>query len=101
MANKKFKISTGRLQKDAEQIRRLIDTMERTINDMRGSVQQMNSMWEGTAKQGFTLAFADDMKAMEAVLKELKALNGYEVQAEESYESCERQVGSSVQDMRI
>ena len=101
MANKKFKISTGRLQKDVEQIRGLIGTMERTINDMRGSVQQMNSMWEGTAKRGFTLAFADDMKAIETVLKELKALNSYEAQAKESYESCERQVGSLVQNMRI
>lgn len=101
MEYKKFKISTGRLQKDAEQIRILIGTMEGAINDMRGSVQQMNSMWEGTAKKGFTMAFADDMKAVEAILKELKALNSYEVQAKESYESCERQVGSLVQDMRI
>lgn len=101
MANKKFKISTNRLGRDSEQIIRLIQNMEKEINNMQTSVGQMNTMWEGVSKQAFVQAFTDDMRAASDVLKELKALYNYEVQAKNSYEHCENQVGGLIANMRV
>ncbi len=101
MANRKFKISTSRLGKDIEQIQNLLVLMERSITNMQTSVEQMNKMWEGLSKQAFVTAFSDDMKSVSDVLKELKSLNNYEIDAKNDYENCERQVADLISHMRI
>lgn len=101
MADRKFQISTSRLGKDANQIQNLLTSMDRSITNMQTSVGQMNRMWEGLSKQAFVTAFSDDMRAVQDVLKELKFLNGYEIEAKNDYENCERQVSDLILNMRI
>lgn len=101
MADRKFKISTSRLGKDAEQIQQLLASMERSVINMQTSVGQLNRMWEGLSKQAFVTAFSDDMKAANDVLKELKSLNSYEIDAKDNYENCEKQVADLISNMRI
>lgn len=96
-----IKVSTIRLGNDAAQINSLIQTMERELNNMKTSVQQMNAMWEGVTKKAFETAFQDDMRAADGVLKELKNLHNYEVQAKNKYEQCENQIEEIIQTIRI
>lgn len=96
-----IKINTTRLGTDAAQVLSLINNMERQLNNMKSNVDQLNGMWEGPAKQAFTQAFENDRSFAEAILKELKSLQGFETQAKDKYEKCEQQVSSLVDSIKI
>lgn len=101
MPDNKFRINTGRLERDAGQIQNLISKMQNSINNMQAGVNQLNGMWEGASKDAFARAFMDDMNVVSDILKELKELNSFEIQAKKDYENCERQVASLVSSIKI
>lgn len=100
MANE-IKVSTTRLGNDANQVSSLIRSMEKEINSMKTSVNQMNQMWTGTAKEAFVKAFNDDMNAAAGVIKELKSLQSFETQAKTKYEQCESQITGIINSIRV
>lgn len=96
-----LKVSTNRLNSDANQISSLIKAMEKELSNMKTSVNQMNQMWEGMTKEAFVKAFHDDQTAAEDVIKELKALQSFEVEAKNKYEQCEKQITALINAIRI
>lgn len=96
-----LRVSTVRLGNDADQIKSLIQIMERELNKMKDSVQQLNGMWDGITKKAFETAFQDDMRTAESVIRELKYLHNYEVQAKNKYEQCENQIENIIQTIRV
>lgn len=100
MAND-IKINTTRLGSDADQIGNHISNMEKQINSMKSSIDQLMSTWEGSAKSAFYQAFEDDRVAAMEIIKELKSLHSLECQAKTKYENCESQVSSLVDSIKI
>lgn len=101
MAVNHIKVSTNRLHTDAEQIGSLIRSMEKESSDMKNSVQQMNHMWEGPSKQAFVNAFYTDMNALDTVIRSLKSIQSFEIQAKTKYETCEQQVEQLVSSIHV
>lgn len=101
MAINEIKVNTNRLNNDANQIASLIQRMEKELNNIKSSVSQMNSMWEGMSKKAFMQAFEDDRKAAEDVIKELKSLQKFEMEAKTKYEQCENQIAGIINSIRV
>lgn len=97
----KIKINTNRLGTDAENIKRYMDNLAGEVQNMRNSVNALRSMWEGQSCDAFYQAFSDDMRAMEAVIKNLKRIWTYDTNAKKEYENCERKVSAMIADIRI
>ena len=101
MEYKKIKISTVRLGNDAEQVSRLIQSMEKELRNMEENVNQIVTMWEGDAKNSFVSVFQDDMVIAKELMKMLKALQISETRAKTEYEKCEYQIGEIINSIRV
>lgn len=96
-----IKVNTVRLNKDASDINSLIKNMEKKLADMQSNVIQMNQMWEGETKNAFVKVFNDDMNAAKTVIKELKAIYSYEVNAKTEYDKCEVKVADIIKSIHV
>ena len=101
MEYKKIKISTVRLGNDAEQVNRLIQSMEKELSNMEENVNQIVTMWEGDAKNSFVSVFQDDMVIAKELMKMLKALQISETRSKTEYEKCEYQIGEIINSIRV
>ena len=101
MADYKFKVNTDRLNKDAEQVWKLVISMREALDSMSERVKALNGMWEGVSKDAFVKAFSEDESAAINVLKRLESFYQQEVLAKSNYENCENQVADLVANMRI
>lgn len=100
MANE-IRVNTTRLGSDADNVARLIASMEKELSSMQHNIAAMNKMWKGPAKQAFQAAFENDRQAAVDVLRELKSLQTFETQAKKKYEKCEQQVASLVNSISV
>lgn len=101
MAVNYIKVSTNRLNVDAQQIESLIGSMKKEMGNMKNSVKQLNSMWEGVSKKAFVQAFNDDMTALASVIDSLSAIRNFETETKNKYENCEKQVAQLVDSIRV
>ncbi len=96
-----IKISTDRLNGDAETAAGLIQSIKTELGNMKQSVAQLDGMWDGPGSEAFKRAFQDDMNAMDTVLKNLDNIHSFEVNAKSKYYACERNVGDIVAGIRV
>lgn len=101
MASNHIKINTNRLNSDAERIAGLIQTMKKELSNMKGSVNDMNKMWEGPTKIAFMQAVNRDTQALQDLINSLESIQKYEVSAKKEYEKCESQVSQLVDSIRV
>lgn len=101
MSCNQIKISTNRLNSDAQQLAGLIQSMKKELNNMNNSVAQLNAMWDGPSKKAFVKAFENDKRALEDVIESLNSIQKYEMHAKTKYEQCENQVADLVSGIRI
>ena len=96
-----IKVNTNNLKTGVNTIHSLMQTIEKELNDMEASVKELSGMWEGTAKDTFMKAYNDDIKALRKGIDSLKSVYEFEKNAENKYQSCERQVQELVNSIRI
>ncbi len=94
-------VNTVRLGNDAEDVEMCIKNINKKISEMKSSVSDLDSMWDGPASDAFKKAFQSDMKAMESVVEGLNDLKKYEDQAKSKYEACENEVAALVSEIKI
>lgn len=101
MSANHIKVSTNRLNADAQQMGSMIGSMKKEMENMKDSVKQLNNMWEGLSKKAFVQAFNDDMTALTAVIDSLNEIRTFETEAKSIYENCEKQVAQLVDSIRV
>ena len=99
MANK-IKINTTRLNTDANEIASRITSLKKEMEAMKQSVNQLNNMWTGEAKNAFVNAFNDDMNALTTLINNINSIHTFESNAKTKYENCEKQVQELVNSMK-
>lgn len=97
----KIKIHTGRLGSDADRMQSSIRRVEKKIDEMQSSVASLQQMWEGPGSQAFHRVFLEDLRAMGAVVDDLKSAYAYDINAKVEYESCEKKISSLIADLKI
>lgn len=97
----KIRTDTDRLGTDAADIQRYIQNIADEANNMKSSVAELERMWEGPSSRAFHIAFQDDMRAVETVIKNLKSIYAYGTNAKKEYESCERKVATMIAEIKV
>lgn len=96
-----IKVNTVRLGVDAGRINAAIQKVKSKMEQMEGSVAEMDRMWDGPGSEAFRKTFQDDVKAMNLIIKRLEWVYQYEVKAKKEYEACESRVHELVAGIRI
>lgn len=94
-------INTGRLNSDKESGVNLLNRINRTIGEMQKSVNQLDQMWEGSAKQNFHEAFMEDIQALQVICENFQKLIQYETFAVDQYTKAEQQTAELVGQIRV
>lgn len=97
----KIRVHTDRIGADADRIQGYIGNITKEITNMKQSVTVLTNMWEGPGRSAFHKAFWDDMDAIETMVKNLKAIYDYDMNAKKQYEQCGQKVASLIGDIRI
>ena len=96
-----IEIDTATLQRDIDSLRQHLDSMKQKGDAMMTGINNLSNMWEGYAKDEFTVQFTVDYRVlveMESVIEELieKLEN-----ARDKYNACESSVGSIISSIRV
>ena len=100
MANM-IKVNTNVLSQDIQDMRTLAKSVERDLNDIYTLVAALDTMWDGPANDEFRRQFTADKKVCANVVKEIDRLINDTTSARSKYESCERNVHSLVNSLRV
>ena len=95
-----FKVSTGRLGRDAETIEGYVRQIKNSLNELISYAGELSGMWKGPASEAFNKAVNDDLEALSTMTANLDKVHGYGNTAKEKYERCEAQVSDVVSGMR-
>ena len=96
----KVKVNTNRLGSDAESIKKSINSMKKSVANLKGDLKKLNSMWSGPACAAFGMSFTVEIVEMEANINNLNELYNYEKNAQNKYNQCESKVSDHVSKMR-
>lgn len=90
------KVNTRRLRDDADKVDGYIKKIEEEITNMKTSIKELDRMWDGKSSEAFKKAINADIRELSAIVKGLKSIHSYEVNAKKKYEECEAKVGELV-----
>ena len=62
---------------------------------------QLNSMWEGEAKQAFIMAVQDDIRRLSELITALEKFTTSTDTARGNYDTCEKNVSSIISSLRV
>lgn len=96
-----LEMETRRLQSDIDSLKGHLKAMSQTGEKMMTNINALSTMWEGTAKNAFTVQFQSDyetLKSMEDVISTLIESLEY---AREQYDKCENNVASIINAIRV
>ena len=64
-------------------------------------LHELESMWDGIAKQAFSAAVDSDVAQLKELVKVIKNFNGKTGEAREEYDKCENSVAQIVASIRV
>lgn len=97
----KLEIETGRLQGDIENLREHLAGLRRTGDRMMDGIHALSAMWEGEAKDAFTVQFQSDYRTLQNMSEVIEELIADLENARETYDKCESNVGSIINSIRV
>lgn len=96
-----IKVNTSRLKDDVAEIKGYLKSIETGIADLKGHNAALDAMWDGPSSEAFKTAFAEDIAALEQIVKSITSLNEYEDNAREKYDKCEQKVADLVNQIKV
>ena len=97
----RLEIETSRLQKDIDGLRTHLDGLRKTGDSMMAGINALNSMWEGEAKNAFVAQFQSDYETLKSMAEVIESLIKNLEEARQQYDTCENQVGSIIDAIRV
>lgn len=94
-----FRVDTGLLNSDVNEIRNYINTVRNNVSEMFSSVQQLSGMWTGPANKAFTDKLAEEKQEIDDFLSVIEGYVNRLENAAGKYSSCEsraRELAASV-----
>lgn len=97
----KLEIETRKLQSDIDSLKEHLAGMRKTGDQMMSGIQALSAMWEGEAKDAFTVQFQADYQTLNNMADVIEELIQDLEQARQEYDSCEERVASIIQSIRV
>lgn len=98
---REIEIDTHSLGADVDMMRTVLHRIESSLAGMYESVAALDRTWEGPANQVFVAQFAADEAAMQELCQIVDKLIGCMNYAKDEYNTCDAQVDSVVNSIRI
>ena len=67
-----IKVNTTALGRDADNITAAIKRLKTAMTELKKAKSTIDTMWDGSASESFKRAFDDDMKALDAFIKNIE-----------------------------
>ena len=97
----KLRITTQTLQRDAESIRKSIETIKNAVNRMQDEGAQLHTMWAGPSHDAFKAQFDSDIVAALALIKDLETFVSGLDKAAGEYKECSEKVDSIIAEIKL
>lgn len=101
MAVKIIEVNTGSLKSDVDVISSELDLISGNADRLLSILEQLETMWEGSAKQAFSSAVRDDVARLRELVKAMKNFTDKTSEARVEYDKCESAVSQIVSSIRV
>lgn len=101
MAAKIIEVNTNSLKSDVEVIWSELERISGNADRLLSILGQLETMWEGSAKQAFSSAVRDDVARLRELVKAMKDFTGKTSEARVEYDKCEIAVSEIVSSVRV
>lgn len=96
-----IEVNTTTLKSDAAAIEGELQKISAAADRLTQTLHELESMWEGTAKQSFSAAVTSDITQLNELVKAMKIFTGRTGEAREEYDKCENTVAQLVSAIRV
>ena len=100
MAFSYIEVDTVQLNADVNELSSNIAQAQKSLNEFKSEMDELNIMWEGKANQVFRSQIQKDYELMSEILKNVKKLVDSMGNAKKEYERCESSVLNLVNEIR-
>lgn len=101
MAMNIIEVNTATLKSDVSAIESELKNVIGEADKLDGILFQLETMWEGPAKQAFFAAVRDDLGRLRELVKAMQTLTSKTGEAREEYDKCENAVAQIVASIRV
>lgn len=101
MAGKLIEVNTNILKADVSEIENELQSVLQCAGNLEATLSQLEGMWDGNAKQAFSVAVKDDIDRLKDLVKAMQNLTGKTGTAREEYDRCENSVAQIISSIRV
>ena len=101
MAGRIIEVNTSTLRWDVSAIEEEISGINRGADRLAQALRELESMWDGNAKQAFSAAVNDDIRRLRELAKALAQFTEKTSEARREYDTCETAVSQIVSSIRV
>ncbi|MGI6010699.1 MAG: WXG100 family type VII secretion target [Ruminococcus sp.] len=99
--DRELEVDTMNLNQKAARFAELALALEEDLEELRGSLMELNGSWEGDAARAFERQFQGDYETMKTVCETVKELQNTMEYAKGEYIRCEQAVEDTVAAIKI
>lgn len=101
MAEKLIEVNTSTLKTDVSEIEDELRAILQCAEKLSATLGQLEGMWDGNAKQAFSLAVKEDLNMLKELVKAIQDLTNKTGIAREEYDRCENAVAQIIASIRV
>lgn len=101
MASNIIEVNTNSLKGDVEEIAAEVKAIFNDADQLLNLLRQLETMWEGPAKQAFSAAVQDDVGRLQALTQAIQTLANKTSDARAEYDKCESAVSQIITFIKV
>lgn len=101
MASNIIEVNTSSLKGDGEEIAAELEALGDDADQLLDLLRQLETMWEGPAKQAFSAAVQDDVGRLRALIQAMQTLTNKTSDARAEYDKCESAVSQIITSIKV
>lgn len=101
MASRNIEINTNSLRSDVTTIEGEIAAINRGAEKLLQTLHELESMWDGIAKQAFSAEVNRDVQQLRELSKAMERFTGKTSEARQEYDRCESAVDQIIASIRV
>ena len=96
-----IEVNTSTLKSDVATIEEELQKISTAAERLLQTLHELESMWDGNAKQAFSAAVNSDIAQLKELVKAMHGFTGKTGEAREEYDKCENTVAQIVAAIRV
>ena len=96
-----IEVDISTLDQDVRGLAETLEKVRKDMNDMFGTIKELNSMWEGPAHETFMAQFEGDSQVFEALCNTVEGIIDSMNNAKDAYRKCEANVRDEIEKIKI